>query len=356
MTPIRILIVDDSPVARDLLRYVIEKDTDLKVVATAENGEQALEKMKYYKPDVITMDLCMPHPDGYETTRQILETMPLPIVIISAGYSPDNSSQSFKALEAGALAILEKPSSPGSSDFAARSAEIIKTIKMISEVKVIRRNSSIKKIKPAEASKVENNATSMPKTAVEAVAIGASLGGPLAIAAILAEMPPAISVPLFIVQHISSGFTEGFVRWLQGHCALPVSLACDGVQALPGHVYVAPDHCHLEIANQNKIFLDKTPTPGLQPSVSRLFASMARTYGPRCIAVLLTGMGRDGAAELLALRNAGAYTIAQDESSCIMFGMPKAAIELGGAVAVLPLNQIAPMLKRCLVSIHYKGL
>lgn len=333
---INVFVVEDSKVARELLIHIIEKDPQLKVVGWAENGEDALKWLETGTCDVVTMDIKMPGLNGFEVTKKIMETRPLPTVIISAGYTPNDSSLAFKALEVGALAILEKPHAPTDINYPKQCKEIIDTIKMIADMKVIAHHKAQSFISmPLKlASKVE----------IKAVGIGASLGGPLAIAKILENLPANLPVPIFIVQHISEGFTEDFIRWLQERSKLRIFSAKNGTIAQAGCVYVAVESCHMEIKHGGCITLDYSQSLGIRPSVGRLFRSLAETYGPHCIGIILTGMGGDGAEEMLLMKQKGAYTIAQDQESCLMFGMPKEAIQLGAAQKILPLDRIAQAL------------
>jgi two-component system chemotaxis response regulator CheB len=335
--PINVLVVDDSRVACDLLTYLIESDPELKVVKVAKSGEEALDWLKEQSPDVITMDVQMPGMNGFEVTRRIMETKPIPIVIITSAYTTANTEMAFRAMEAGALAILAKPRGGSNAAYDLQAKEIINTLKMISEVKLVTKWAT----KPSLVSKPPLPIKEKKVAEIRAVAIGASLGGPPAIAEILSNLPSSFPVPILIVQHISVGFIEGFIKWLQKGCSLPIHLATQGEKALPGHVYIAPDRYHMEIRKDNIIFLYASST---QPSIGPLFRSMAYTHGSHGIGVILTGMGKDGAHELLMMRQYGACTIAQDESSSMMFGMPKEAIAIGAAQLVLPLNKIAPAL------------
>jgi two-component system chemotaxis response regulator CheB len=342
---IKVLIVDDSPVARDLLKFIINSDPDLSVIGTAESGEKAIEMLSTMEPDVITMDIVMPRMNGFEVTKRIMQKNPIPIVIISGDYTPENMEQSFRAVDAGALAILPKPAGVKDSHFEQKAAEIIETIKAISTIKM-GNHLPLKKEK-AELKFVETanyNEEQLPQ--VEAIAIGASLGGPKALSELFSALPKDFSVPIFVVQHISEGFTKGFVDWLQKNCPLEVRIAKNGEQACPGCVYIAPDKQHLEVKPGSIIALTDEPKIGICPSISVLFKSFANVYGPHSIGVMLTGMGRDGADEMLLMRQKGAFTIAQNEQSCVMFGMPKEAIKIGAAQTVLPLELIGPKILR----------
>jgi len=336
---IHVLIVDDSTVACQLLTHIIESDPQLKVVGYAKNGEQALKWLQTNSCDVITMDIHMPSINGFEVTQKIMESKPLPTIIISSGYTSSDEELAFKAIEAGALAILEKPIGFDDVKYAAKSQEIIDTLKMVSGIKLVTRRpkQSFRESRLLLSKTVE-------KREIKAVGIGASLGGPLAIAQILEELPASFPIPIFIVQHIAVGFSDEFIRWLQGRSKLQIYSARDGEIAKPGCVYIGADASQMHIKHGDVISLDYSTIPSTQPSVNHLFKSLADTYGPHCVGVILTGMGRDGAKELLNMKKNGAYTIAQDEASCLMFGMPKEAILLDAVREILPLNMIAARL------------
>lgn len=336
---IRVLIVDDSRTAYQLLSHIIESDPQLQVVGYAENGERALKWLANNSCDVITMDIHMPDLNGFEVTKKIMTSKPIPTIIISSGYTPTDISLAFEAVDAGALAILEKPVGIDDVEYTHKRELINNTIKTVADIKLVTHRATLSSahIKPLP-SKIDS------KIEIKAIGIGASLGGPLAIAKILNDLPADFPVPIFIVQHIAAGFVSEFIRWLQRQSKLQIHPAKHGEKARPGHVYIAADACQMEIKYGDLISLDYTTTPHIQPSVDHLFRSLAHTYGPHCVGVLLTGMGRDGAAEMLTMKKKGAYTIAQDEASCLMFGMPKEAIALGAAQQILPLNMISAML------------
>lgn len=334
---IKVLVVDDSRVARELLGHIIQSDPLLQIAGFVQNGDEALHWLQNNECDVITMDIQMPILNGFEVTQRIMEVKPKPIVIISSCYTAADKKMSFKALEAGALAILEKPSNYKDAKYQEQTKEVLDTIKTIAGIRVVKR--------PAKSfTEISLDSEKKKQHKVKAVAIGASLGGPIAICEILSALSDKFPVPIFIVQHIAAGFTDGFVRWLQEHSRLRICLAEHQGKALPGCVYVGADSLQMEVKKGNLISLADPLQNKLQPSVGCLFKSMADTYGSECIGVILTGMGRDGAKELLLMKQKGAYTIAQDEESCLMFGMPKEAILLGAAEQVLPLQKIADTL------------
>jgi two-component system, chemotaxis family, protein-glutamate methylesterase/glutaminase len=344
--PIKVLIVEDSAVSRELLTYIINADPMLKVIGFAENGIKALEFIQKERPDVITMDIVMPKMDGYEATRQIMQNNPIPIIIISATVKKEDVNASFKAMEAGALAVFEKPTGPQDPNFHTLAKALRESIKIMSGVKLIARR--LKSLLKPTAPPIEE--VPQPISTIEAVAIGASLGGPQALSVVLSEIPAFFPVPIFIVQHISSGFTEGFAEWLSHYTPLTVKIAKDREHPQAGTVYIAPDHFHMEVSKNCLIQLVDAPLDGgLKPSVNRLFRSMAHHYGSKAVGVLLTGMGKDGAEGLKLMKEKGSLTIAQDEESCLMFGMPKEAIQLGATNQILPLSSIAQTLKHLIM-------
>lgn len=344
---IKVLIVEDSPISAELLSYIINSDPALKVIGIVQNGHQAIEFIKVQVPDVITMDIVMPKMGGFEATRQIMQTHPIPIIIISGAYTKEDVNKSFEAIKVGALEVIEKPKGLGDPNFDTVSKNIRKTIKMVAGAKLITRKEpkqTFKAIKNTLSDKSHNKL--IWKEKVKAVGIGASLGGPQALSLILSNLPESFPVPIFIVQHISAGFTAGLIDWLRYYSKLEVRLAKHNEKALPGKVYVAPDHFHLEITPDLTMKLLNEPSEGgLKPSVGRLFRSMAKSFGRNCIGVILTGMGRDGVDDLLYMKQLGAMTIAQSKEDCIMFGMPGEAIAIDAALEVLPLDKIAATLE-----------
>jgi two-component system, chemotaxis family, protein-glutamate methylesterase/glutaminase len=346
---IKVLVVEDSPVALELLKHILSSDPEISIIGTAENGLEAVEFVSREKPDVITMDIIMPKMDGFEATRKIMESAPVPIVIVSASLVHEEVEKTWKAVEAGAVAVLEKPkySRPGQS---AEDAErLIETVKLMSQVKVVRRwrKANTPPVSKVAAPPAQPVTKQTPHRDIKVVVIGASTGGPPVLQQIFSQLPENFGFPVLLVQHISPGFTRGFVDWLNRSSNLGVDIATNGELALPGRVYVAPDALQMKIEPSGRIILtsDK-PENGIRPSVSYLFRSAARSYGHRAVGILLTGMGRDGAEELKALRDGGAVTIAQDKESCIVYGMPMEAVKIGGAEYSLAPEKIIEMLVR----------
>ncbi|MDE2366310.1 MAG: chemotaxis-specific protein-glutamate methyltransferase CheB [Betaproteobacteria bacterium] len=340
---IKVLVVDDSPVARELLIHILNCDPGITVVGTACDGEEALSVVQRQRPDVITMDMHMPKLNGLDATRLIMETAPTPIVIVSGTEDPLEVVTTFEAMDAGALAVLRRPAGVGLPEHEAMAQDMVQTVKLMSDVKVIRRWPRMRTAAPA--SRAENVGLARESARVRVVALGASTGGPPALEAILASLPKDFPVPILIVQHMSPGFIRGFARWLANSSRLPVHVAAHGQSLLPGHVYVAPDEYQMKVEREGKIALTKhSPEHGLRPSISYLFRAVAEVYGADAVAGLLTGMGRDGASELRLLKEHGAVTFAQDKDSSVVHGMPGEAIKLQAATLILPLEKIAAAL------------
>ncbi len=351
---IKVLIVEDSPVVQEFLAHVLSSDPEIEVVGTANNGEEAIEAVKARKPDIITMDIHMPKVDGFDATRKIMETYPTPIVIVSGSSGTEEVATTFRALEAGALAVVRRPMGIGHPEHAATARELVQTLKAMSEVKVIRRWSKAKG-KPAIL-QVPSTELKRMRAEVRVVAIGASTGGPIVLRTILSGLPKNFPVPVLIVQHMASGFIQGFAEWLAQSSGFPVHLAIDGEYLLPGHAYIAPDGFHLGVKVGGQIALNEgEPENGSRPAVSHLFRSVAGVFGQNAVAVLLTGMGKDGAEELKLLKEKGAVTIAQDEESSAVHGMPGEAIRLDAATLVLPPDKISDLLVS-LVNQKAKGI
>ena len=339
---IKVLVVEDSPTMRELLTHVLESDSAIKVVKSVSDGEEAVAAVSRWRPDVVTMDVHMPKMNGFDATRRIMSTQPVPIVIVS-GTLTDQVSATFRAIESGALAFVRRPPGPGHLDHEAAAAELVQMVKLMSEVKVVRR--WLTHGKPGTARAVYGAGAGIAPADVKLVAIGASTGGPAVLQMILSMLPGGLCAPVLIVQHIAPGFVAGLAEWLNQTCGLPVQVGADGVRPLPGHVYIAPEGTHMGIGSGGRIALsDAPPEHGLRPSVSHLFRSVATGLGPNAIGILLTGMGKDGAAELKLMKDRGAVTIAQDEQSSVIHGMPGEAIRLDAATHVLAPDEIASVL------------
>jgi two-component system, chemotaxis family, protein-glutamate methylesterase/glutaminase len=334
---IKVLIVEDSIVAQQLLTHILNGDPEIQVIGTASNGAEAIKFVNKTKPDVITMDFYLPDANGLQVAREIMETKPVPIIIVSATWTSDQYSEAFSLMEAGAVGTMKRPPGPGHSEHESLALELKQLVKSMSEIKVVRRSPKYK-AKQFEVAQI-------PYMVHRIVAIGASTGGPPVLDTILSKLPTDYPYPILIVQHIADGFLDGLVNWLQPKCKLQINVAKQNEKLAVGHVYIAPDHHHLGVTAQERILLSNgEPEYGIRPSVCFLFRSVAQTYGSRAIGILLTGMGKDGAEGLQTMRSKGAITIAQDQDTSAVFGMPNEAIKLGAAQFILPPDKIAQSL------------
>jgi two-component system chemotaxis response regulator CheB len=338
------LVVEDSSSVREFLVYLFASDQEIQVIGTANNGEEALVAVKDKKPDVITMDIHMPKMDGYTATRAIMESFPTPIVIVTGSSSAKEMATTISALEAGALAVIKRPMGIGHPDHAATARELIQTVKLMSEVKVIRRWAQRRAPAPEGLKPIAQEPVPVARD-VRLVAIGLSTGGPPVLQQLLSKLPKDFYIPIIIVQHIAQGFTEGFAQWLAESTGFSVSVARNGELMQPGHAYVAPNGFQTTVDGRGRIALQNgVPESGHLPSVSCLFRSVATAYGSSAVGILLTGMGKDGAVELGLMKAKGAVTIVQDKESSVVHGMPGEAIELGAASYVLSPDKIAAVL------------
>lgn len=342
--PVRVLIVEDSPVVRELLVHMLGQDPRLKVIGAVETGERAIKVLPQLQPDVISMDIRLPGMDGFMATRWIMSNMPTPIVVVSADVDDQSLQTSMKALSAGALSVVEKPVGTTHRDYEAVSRHLCTQLAIMSQVKVVRQRFS-----PADGVETSpQQGAAAPRTIsldgagsdYSLVGLVASTGGPTALHSILMHLPANFPVPIVVVQHMGAKFLAGFASWLDRTCALSVKIADNNEVPSPGVVYVAPGDVHLGFDGK-RLRLESGPSEhGQCPSGSVLLRSIARADGPRGVGVILTGMGEDGADGLLELRLAGGRTFAEDESTAVVNGMPGAAVCLGAAEDVLPLDRI----------------
>lgn len=343
---VHILVVDDSQLVRNILKEIFHNDPDLHVVGEAVNGKEAVRMTRELKPDIITMDIQMPEMDGFEATEQIMAYTPTPILIFSSAIDKSEQYTSFKAISLGALDNMSKPDIT-QEGFDLIAETLVKKVKMLSNIKVIphiraKLKSTGLEIK-AEEKRAHRRKTSAENSKYRLVAVGASTGGPMALAKIFSAIPHGFPVGVVIVQHISRGFIDSFVEWLGTQTALKVKVAEHGEPVSGGTVYFAPDDVQMEVTPKNTILLDRDlPQWGeFKPSVNHLFKSAGRNLGERAVGVILTGMGEDGARGMEEMHRHGSYTIAQDRETSLIFGMPRAAIDSRCVHTVLPLDKIA---------------
>ncbi|MEG3640934.1 chemotaxis-specific protein-glutamate methyltransferase CheB [Magnetococcus sp. PR-3] len=352
--PLRILIVEDSAVVSMLLKAILNNEPDMEVVGVAADGQQGVEMVSHLKPDLITMDIRMPVMDGFEATREIMSTQPTPIVVISSSVDDEELKITFRAIEAGALSVLEKPHGPGHPKFEDNRIEIVEMVRAMAEVKVVRHLRHRPQSAANQGQESQTTPSSctphyrVPSQPYEVMAVGASTGGPQALHALLKSLPADFPLPICVVQHISPGFIGGLIQWLNTDSALKVKLAEEGEALRSGHVYFARDGMHLEVHRALdgglQVGFSLQPESLHRPAVDQLFKSVAKECGALSIGVILTGMGDDGAKGLKVMHERLAMTVAQDEASCVVAGMPRSAVQQGAVKEILELHKMGSRL------------
>lgn len=339
MKPIRVLIVEDSPVVAEHLRRIVSADPRFDVVGIASSGEESLNMVERLSPDVISMDIHLPGMQGFETTRRIMSRRPTPIVVVS-GIRDDEIPLTMRALQAGALAVVEKPVAVTHEDYAALARKLCTQLAIMSDVKVVRQREDQRL--PGEAPLVSVSPPAI-RGPYRALGVAASTGGPSALMQFFTGLGPGFPLPILVVQHMTPAFLAGFADWLQSVTPFQVSIVNGVTPLVAGHVYLAPSvDRHLAVRG-SVAYAEEGPPNGVhRPSANVLFSSMARALGPAAVGVLLTGMGEDGAVGIGELKRAGSWTIAEDESTAAVYGMPAAAVQLGSVHESLPLPHIAP--------------
>lgn len=333
--PIRVIVADDSPTARALIVALLGDDPEISVVAEASDGREVVALTRSLRPDVVTMDIDMPALDGHTATIEIMQSTPVPVVVVS-GIEHAEVERAMTVLRTGAVAAVAKPVGPVSRDFEVRARMLVEVVKAMAGVKVVQRRLS-DPYPPAGPRSV--------LAPYDVVGIAASTGGPAALHRILMRLSPRFDRPVLVVQHLSPGFLDGFARWLQGATSLPVRIASEGEAPVPGTIHLAADGHHLRLGADGRLHLGDDPAlGGFRPSADPLFASLAAACGARALAIVLSGMGEDGLAGVRAVRKNRGAVIAQDEASALIFGMPGAAVKAGLATAVLSPEEIAEAL------------
>jgi two-component system chemotaxis response regulator CheB len=339
-----VLVVDDSRTSRQMLVQLVNSAPDMFVVGEASDGAEAVKVAAKLRPKVILMDIVMPQMDGLQATREIMSTQPTPIVLITASLEEQETDIAFQAIRAGALTVLQKPRGSLTGEFTAQANSLLGTLRTMAGVHVIRHWTRSQPAGSAAAHPLPRVTGTLAAPA-EIVAIASSTGGPAALSEIIKNLPHTFPLPIVIVQHIASDFVSSLAGWLRGVTPLNVEIAVPGQHPHPGTVYIAPSGGHLKMNRLHAFELDPVQGATLHmPSGDSLLGSVAASYGARAIGVVLTGMGDDGARGLRAMHDAGAFTIAQDEDTCVVYGMPQEAVKHGGVKQVLPLPEIAPIL------------
>ncbi|MFC2135005.1 chemotaxis protein CheB [Bacteroidota bacterium] len=337
---INIVVVEHIDSLREIILAALKSEFGINITGHFDNANDAITFIRKSKPDIILMDMELSKPNGLEATRIIMETNPVPIIIMSSR----ETKNTFPTLEAGAVAVVERPVVKSNKNSAKVLEKLVKTVRLMSEIKVVKRF-------PKNSFSNHNNNFEVGnldiKNKIKVIVIGASTGGPIVLEKILTNLPHDFSIPIVIVQHIASGFTEGMVRWLNSKSVISVNIAENNMKLLPHNCYIAPEGVHLKLGKNQILFhSDEDPVNNLKPSVSVLFKSAAEVLGKNAMGILLTGMGKDGAEELKMIKNKGGITIAQDQQSSLIFGMPGEAIQIGAANHIFAPHEIIRFLKQ----------
>jgi two-component system, chemotaxis family, protein-glutamate methylesterase/glutaminase len=345
---LRVLVVDDSALMRKMIPQILERDSSIHVVGTAMDGAFALKKIQELNPHVITLDLEMPRMDGVETLREITKRFQLPVIVVSA-HTTAGATATFKALSLGAFDFVAKPHDALSAHLESIATELIQKIKAAAHARLTKIHIEATAVPPPRVRKQAHNR----ELARKVIAIGISTGGPNALQYMLSQLPADFPAAILIVQHMPEGFTELFARRLDECCNIDVREAQSGDLLLAGRALICPGNRHMKVRRLplgDIVSLnDEERVNGHRPSVDVLFRSVASEFGKDCLGVLMTGMGEDGAEGMNAIKSVGGLTIAQSEDSCVVYGMPKAAIERGYATRVVPLDALANTLQaQCL--------
>ncbi|MHB8829319.1 MAG: protein-glutamate methylesterase/protein-glutamine glutaminase [Syntrophales bacterium] len=340
MSKIRVLIVDDSAIVRKIFSEELSKYPDIEIVGTAPDPYVARDKIVSLKPDVITLDIEMPRMDGITFLKKLMRYYPLPTIVVSS-LTTKGGKLTLEAIDSGAVDVIAKPGA--SYTVGDMSAQLAEKIRAAARAKIIKRdNGGVDAIKPQPIK-------ALAQTSNKVIAVGASTGGTEALKVLLTQMPPN-SPGIVIVQHMPANFTTAFAERLNGICQISVREAKDGDRLSNGLALIAPGNYHMLLRRSGAVYYVEVKTGPMvhhqRPAVDVLFKSTAQYAGANAIGVILTGMGADGAAGLLEMKNMGAGTVAQDENSCVVFGMPKEAIKLGAVDKVLPIEQIAAQVIR----------
>ncbi|PLX31084.1 MAG: hypothetical protein C0600_06600 [Ignavibacteria bacterium] len=339
-----VFVIAQSAVTAEHIQHVLSVSKDLEIVRISLGEDGYLNHLQRSKADIVAIDSSRGESETDRITQEIMHTHPLPVVILASAGLHNGVSQSIHALEAGALTVLQLPDNTHEEQSRRAAADVCKSLRLMSEVKVVRRWESTLFESIAKAGNNDEHEEEC-KNAIEIVVIGASAGGTNALQVVFDTLPADFPVPILVVQHIAAGYVDGLVRWLSEQCALPVVLAESGIIPQPGCIYLAPDNHHLTVDRKRCILLtNEESVNGFRPAIARLFSSVHDVYGAHTAAVLLSGMGNDGAAEMRQLYDAGACTIAQDKETSLIHGIPGEAIKLAATRHILPVQEIGKKL------------
>jgi two-component system chemotaxis response regulator CheB len=340
---VRVLVVDDSALMRKLIPIILSRDPGIEVVGTAMDGAFALKKIEELQPDVVTLDLEMPRMDGMETLRLIMRSAPLPVILFST-HSKEGAYSTFKALALGAIDFVAKPKDAAAGNLDAIAGQLIEKVKVAKRAGGRRLQVPPIEEKPRSSKKSNRN----PHPPNRVIAIGISTGGPNALQFVLSQIPAEFTGTILVVQHMPEGFTEMFAKRLDECCELEVQEARSGDLLIAGRVLICPGNRHMMVRRMPRgdmaVLSDSPHVNGHRPSADVLFHSVAQEFGPSAVGIIMTGMGEDGAEGLGAIKNSGGMTVAQSEDTCVVGGMPRAAISKGFASKVIPLDALASFL------------
>ena len=329
MRRVRVLVVDDSSFAREVITGLLSDDVEISVIGEAANGKEALERVKDLKPDLVTMDITMPVMDGLEAIEKIMAFHAVPILVVT---SSQDATIAFKAISKGALEVVAKPDIDDNAQGLCRKVKLLSQVKVISHIGGRYSGANETPPKPRGKSKEPSGV----------VAIASSTGGPKALSVLLSALPADFPLPVLIAQHMCDGFISGMVRWLNDSCKLEVKTGESGERIVPGTVYLSPSESHMVVTRERRIAMKaRGPNTIYSPSCNALLSSVADAYGTGSIGVILTGMGDDGVLGMKRIKGAGGMTLAQDEKTCVVFGMPKVAIESGCIDRIVPIHEMS---------------
>jgi two-component system, chemotaxis family, protein-glutamate methylesterase/glutaminase len=339
MNKIKVLLIDDSAIVLSILKKILLNSQEIDVIGTASNGKEGIQKVKELNPDVICTDLMMPVMDGLEFTKELMQNIPKPILVISSALEGQNESNVFQLLEAGALEVFPKPKGGSEKDYEIIRPKLESKIRLIHSIPVFKKRASRK----LEMDTSVNLVSSRDKSkSIRFLVIGSSTGGPNALQKILEKLPDKFPIPVICIQHISDGFIGSMVTWLDQCSKLKVKIMEEEETPVPGTIYFPKDHKHLVINSDGKLKESReVSTNGHTPSINIAFNSFATHFGSTTLGVILTGMGDDGASGLLSIKNRGGRTIGESPETCVVYGMPRVAMEMGAIDYQLPLEKIA---------------